>query len=50
MPAALSTALAAQEELRELPLPTWAFGLGAFLALLALLLMTLAFGKGRPHS
>ena len=34
----------------ELPIPAWGFGLIAFGLLLALLLMTLSIGKGRPHS
>jgi hypothetical protein len=38
------------EESRDLPIPDWAFGVLAFLFLLALLLITLAIGKGRPHS
>ncbi len=28
----------------------WAFGIFAFLVLAALLVVTLIFGKGRPHS
>ncbi len=35
---------------RELPMPPWAFGLVAFGLLLLLLFLTLALGKGRPHS
>ena len=38
------------EEGRDLPIPDWAFGVLAFLFLLALLLITLVIGKGRPHS
>ena len=34
----------------ELPIPAWGFGLMAFGLLLALLLITLSIGKGRPHS
>ena len=34
----------------ELPMPSWAFGVLAFGLLLALLLITLSIGKGRPHS
>ena len=34
----------------ELPLPPWGFGLIAFGILVTLLLITLAAGKGRPHS
>jgi hypothetical protein len=35
---------------RELPIPPWAFGLIAFVLLVLMLLITLAIGKGRPHS
>jgi hypothetical protein len=35
---------------RELPIPAWGFGVIAFGLLLALLLLTLSIGKGRPHS
>ena len=35
---------------RELPMPAWAFGILAFVLLLILLFLTLAIGKGRPHS
>jgi hypothetical protein len=38
------------EALRELPIPAWAFGLIAFVLLIGLLALTLAIGKGRPHS
>ena len=38
------------EVVRELPMPAWAFGLVAFGLLLLLLFITLALGKGRPHS
>ncbi len=34
----------------ELPAPAWAFGLIAFGLLFILLMITLAIGKGRPHS
>ncbi len=34
----------------ELPIPAWGFGLLAFGLLIALLLITLSIGKGRPHS
>ena len=34
----------------ELPIPAWGFGVIAFGLLLALLLLTLSIGKGRPHS
>ena len=35
---------------RELPIPAWGFGVIAFTLLLILLILTLAIGKGRPHS
>jgi hypothetical protein len=35
---------------RDLPMPAWVFGIVAFGLLVALLLVTLAIGKGRPHS
>ena len=38
------------EALRELPIPAWAFGVIAFVLLIGLLVLTLAIGKGRPHS
>ena len=38
------------EALNELPVPAWAFGVIAFVLLLAMLMVTLAIGKGRPHS
>jgi len=34
----------------ELPIPAWAFGLIAFLALLSMMAIVLSIGKGRPHS
>jgi hypothetical protein len=34
----------------ELPIPAWGFGVLAFAILIALLLITLAIGKGRKHS
>ncbi|HLL09329.1 MAG TPA: hypothetical protein VK393_11820 [Nocardioidaceae bacterium] len=40
----------AAEELREIPAPAWLFGLCGFVILLVLLIGTLAYGKGRPHS
>jgi uncharacterized membrane protein YhaH (DUF805 family) len=42
------TALAT--EVNELPAPAWVFGVIAFVILIALLLTTLAIGKGRAHS
>ncbi len=41
---------AALETERELPIPAWGFGLIAFVILHALLFITIAIGKGRPHS
>ena len=38
------------EHLRDLGAPAIVFGLLAFGGLLMLLVSTLAFGKGRPHS
>jgi hypothetical protein len=38
------------EALNELPVPDWAFGVIAFGLLFSLLMITLAIGKGRPHS
>jgi hypothetical protein len=35
---------------RELPAPPWVFGLIGFGLLMALLFITIAIGKGRPHS
>jgi hypothetical protein len=35
---------------RELPIPSWAFGVLGFGILLLLLLITWSIGKGRPHS
>ena len=34
----------------ELPVPSYVFGLIAFGLLVLMLLVTLAIGKGRPHS
>jgi hypothetical protein len=34
----------------ELPIPAWAFGLIAFVCLLAMMWIVLSIGKGRPHS
>ncbi len=34
----------------KLPMPAWVFGVVGFVLLLALLLITMAIGKGRPHS
>ena len=38
------------EALNELPIPAEAFGVIGFLILVTMLLVTLAIGKGRPHS
>ena len=38
------------EVTRELPIPAWGFGVIAFVLLLAMLMLTLSIGKGRPHS
>ena len=46
----LGLTLLEAEALRELPIPAWAFGVLAFGLLMGLLLLTLAIGKGRPHS
>jgi hypothetical protein len=34
----------------DIPFPPWAFGVIAFVLLCLMLLVTLALGKGRPHS
>lgn len=34
----------------ELPAPPWVFGVIAFVLLFTMLMITLAIGKGRPHS
>lgn len=34
---------------RDLGAPAWAFGLFSFGALVVLLVITMVFGKGRPH-
>ena len=46
----LALTLLEAEAARELPIPAWAFGVIAFALLMGLLLLTLAIGKGRPHS
>ena len=46
----LGLTLLQTEAHRELPIPAWAFGVLGFAILLALLLITWSFGKGRPHS
>jgi hypothetical protein len=42
--------LALETEVNELPIPTWGYGLIAFGILSVMMLVTLAIGKGRPHS
>jgi len=42
--------LAAEEQLRDLPVPAVVFGLIGFGLLLAMLMALLMFGKGRPHA
>jgi hypothetical protein len=42
--------LAAEEHLRDLPVPPFAYGLIVFAILAVLLVGVLMFGKGRPHS
>jgi hypothetical protein len=37
------------EEVIDLPVESWVFGATALGLLLALLVITLIFGKGRPH-
>jgi hypothetical protein len=46
----LGLTLLETEITRELPMPAPFFGVLAFIILLLLLLITLAIGKGRPHS
>jgi hypothetical protein len=46
----LGPTLLESEALRELPIPAWAFGVIAFGLLIGLLVLTLAIGRGRPHS
>ena len=46
----LGLTLLEAEAARELPIPAWAFGVIAFALLVSLLVLTLAIGKGRPHS
>jgi hypothetical protein len=38
------------EEVIELPVPQWVFGVGTLALLMALLALTLVLGKGRPHA
>jgi hypothetical protein len=38
------------EVVNELPVEPWVFGVAAFGLLMALLAVTLVFGKGRPHA
>ena len=46
----LGLTLLQTESGREMPFPPWAFGVIAFVLLTLLLVITLAIGKGRPHS
>ena len=46
----LGPTLLEAEAMRELPIPAWAFGIIAFGLLIGLLVLTLAIGRGRPHS
>jgi len=46
----LGLTLLEAEAVRELPIPAWAFGVIAFALLVGLLVLTLAIGRGRPHS
>ncbi len=50
MPLGLTLLEAEAEALNELPIPSWAFGVIAFVILLTMLMITLSIGKGRPHS
>jgi hypothetical protein len=45
-----ATLLAAEEGHTELPLDPVLIGIGVFVILVALLLITLIFGWGRPHA
>ena len=47
MSAALHLLATGEPQGRELPVEPWVFGLGAFLVLVLLLAVTLAFGKDR---
>jgi hypothetical protein len=47
---ALGGVVLAEGPHHELPVPPQVVGIGAFVSLAVLLLITLAFGKGRPHS
>ena len=42
--------VAAAEKSEGVGMSKWAFGIFAFIVLVGLLLVTLIFGKGRPHS
>lgn len=41
---------ALKTEVNELAIPAWGIGVLAFVLLAILMLITLAVGKGRPHS
>ncbi|MGI8614836.1 MAG: hypothetical protein ACR2KL_12985 [Nocardioidaceae bacterium] len=46
----MSNLMGAAASVRELPVPPFVIGLIAFGFLATLLLWTLAYGKGRPHT
>lgn len=46
----MTAILLAAEAAEEGQVPAWVWGVGALAVLLTLLLLTLVFGKGRPHS
>jgi hypothetical protein len=41
---------ASEEVVNELPFSVWAYGAVALVLFLALLFLTLSFGRGRPHA
>lgn len=46
----MTTIVSQTAEAAEESIPTWVVGAGALAILLALLLITLVYGKGRPHA
>ena len=44
------TLLEVETHARELPVPPWAYGVIGFAILMLMFFITLAIGKGRPHS
>ncbi|HEY8454261.1 MAG TPA: hypothetical protein VIL34_01595 [Actinopolymorphaceae bacterium] len=46
----LAATVVAEAPHRELPAPSLVYGIGVFAVMLVLLLITLGFGKGRPHA